>query len=81
MDIPAVLKVTESWPLEDQMLLMDRLWDRICEEGWQPELSEELKVEVDRRLADADADPNIVVTWDDIVQHVGRSRQATDGTP
>ena len=78
MDIPAVLNETETWPLEDQMKLMDRIWDRIwnrlIDTGWQAELTDGLKEELDGRLAGADANPSDVVTWDDIVQHVRRKR-------
>jgi putative addiction module component (TIGR02574 family) len=74
MNVTATLKETESWPLEDQIELAQRLWDRILDGGWQPELTDELKAELDRRLDRIDSHPNDVVTWEEIKRHVRRKR-------
>lgn len=72
MDLAAVLKAIETWPVEDRMELARYIWDQLVDSGWHPELTDEVKAELDRRLAALDANPNDVVTWDSIVEHVRR---------
>ncbi len=74
MDLATALKETEAWTVEDQIELAQRIWDRLVDSGWQPELNDEQKAELDRRLAALDANPNDVVTWESIVEHVRRKR-------
>jgi putative addiction module component (TIGR02574 family) len=74
MDMAAVLKAIEVWPAEEQIELAQQIWDKLAESGWQPELTDEQKAELDRRLDALDANPNDVVTWESIVQHVRRER-------
>jgi putative addiction module component (TIGR02574 family) len=42
--------------------------------GRPPELTNELKAELDRRLDALDANPKEVVSWEEIERHVGRER-------
>ena len=63
-----------AWPMQDQIDLMNQVWAHLADTGWQPELTEELKAELDRRLDDHEASPGRVVSWDDIVKHVRRPR-------
>ncbi len=72
--IEATLKVIAGWPVEDQLDFLSQAWDRLRESGWQPELTDELKAELDRRLDAADANPQDVVTWDQIVESARRSK-------
>jgi putative addiction module component (TIGR02574 family) len=74
MQMTATLKKIELWPLDDQIELVQMLWDRIVDSGWQPELTEEQRGEFDRRLAALDANPDDVLTWEQIVRHVRRER-------
>ena len=74
MNMTATLKEIESWSPDDQFELVQRVWDRLVDNGWQPTLIEEQKRELDRRLDALDANPGDVVSWDDIVRHVRRPR-------
>ena len=74
MGLAATLKEIESMPLGEQIELVQQVWDRILDSGWQPELTDEQKAELDQRLNDLDANPANVVSWDDIVRHVRRTR-------
>lgn len=74
MDMVTALKEIEAWPLAEQIELAQRLWDRILDSGWQPQLTQEQKAELDRRLDALDANPNDVVTWESVVEHVRRKR-------
>ena len=43
-----------------------RLWDRLVDQGYEPEIWEDLRDELDRRLAAADASPDEVVSWEEV---------------
>jgi putative addiction module component (TIGR02574 family) len=66
MDLQSVLVETDSWPVEDRIQLMHELWDRLVDQGCEPELSEEQKAELDRRIAEDDAAPDDVVSWEEV---------------
>lgn len=70
----ATLKEIEGWPVEDQIELVERVWDRIVDPGRQPGLSDEPKAELDRRLEALKASPGDVVSWESIVEHVRRQK-------
>ena len=55
MDFQAVLTKVDAWPVRDRIRLMNELRGRLVDQGHEPELSEELKAELDLRLADDDA--------------------------
>lgn len=74
MDPTTTLREVQAWSLEDQLELAFRLWDQIVESGWQPELTDELKAELDRRLAAFKADPTNVLTWEQVLAHVRRKQ-------
>jgi putative addiction module component (TIGR02574 family) len=63
VDLTTVLQEIQSWRVEDRLELLFRLWDQIVEDGWQPELTDELKAELDRRLASYKANPENVLPW------------------
>ncbi len=68
------LKTVQSWPLDDQLDFAFQVWESIVDAGWEPQLTEELKEELDRRLAAHAADPTRALTWEEVVAHVRRPR-------
>jgi putative addiction module component (TIGR02574 family) len=74
MDPTTVLQAIQAWPLEDQLDFASRLWDQLVERGWQPELTEDLKTELDRRLAAYQANPTNVLTWEQVLARVRREK-------
>jgi putative addiction module component (TIGR02574 family) len=74
MNVAAALKEIESWSFDDQIELAQQLWDRIVDSGRQPELTEDQKAELDRRLEALEANPDDVISWESIVEHVRRKR-------
>ncbi len=74
MDLKTVLTEVQSWPLEDRLRLIEEVWDGLSGEEFEPELTEELKDLLDRRLAALDADPSNVATWEEIKAYVRRPR-------
>jgi putative addiction module component (TIGR02574 family) len=74
MDKSTTIQTISTWPIDDQIDLVQQVWQGIVASGWQPELSVEQRAELDRRLDALDANPHDVVSWNDIVNHVRRRR-------
>jgi putative addiction module component (TIGR02574 family) len=74
VDPTTTLQAVQTWPMEERLEFLFRAWDQLVEDGWQPELTDELKAELDRRLAAQAADPTRVLTWEQVVAHVRRPR-------
>ena len=72
--IAETLDEVASWPVEEQLEFLSQAWDRLVDSGWQPELTDDLKAELDRRLDAADANPQNVLTLEQLVEHVRRPR-------
>jgi len=68
------LQAVRSWPLQEQLDFAFQVWDAIVDAGWRPELSPELKAELDRRIAAHEADPTRALTWEQVLAHVRRRR-------
>ena len=70
MDQNSILQEVRAWPMENQLDFLCRAWDQLIEGGWQPELTDDLKAELDRRLTSYKANPSNVVTWEQLVAKV-----------
>ena len=81
MDFHAVLTEVETWPVEDRIRLINELWDRLLDQGHEPELSEEQKAELDLRLAEDDADPDDVVSWEEAKRDRSSRTGPCDSSP
>jgi putative addiction module component (TIGR02574 family) len=66
MDLETVLAEVRSWPVEDRIRLMEEIQDGLADEGHEPELSDELKAELDRRLAAHRANPDAAIPWEQV---------------
>jgi putative addiction module component (TIGR02574 family) len=74
MDPIATLQAVRQWPVEDRVDFAFRLWDQLLEDGWQPEPTDDLAAELDRRLAAHEADPTNVRTWEQVLERVRKAR-------
>jgi len=74
MDLNTILAEVQSWPAEDRLRLIEEVWDGLSDEGFEPELTEDIKALLDRRLEALDADPDNVVRWEQIQAYVTRPR-------
>ncbi len=74
MDLKTVVAEVGSWPVEHRLQLVEEIWSGLVEQGVEPEISDDLKALLAARLDALDADPDNVVTWDEIVAHVRRPR-------
>jgi putative addiction module component (TIGR02574 family) len=52
--------------LEEQLQLVEALWDSIAERNAVPPPTDAQRAELDRRLADDEANPDDVVSWSDV---------------
>ncbi|WP_089724929.1 addiction module protein [Candidatus Thiosymbion oneisti] len=52
--------------VEEQLEMVEALWDNIVERNVVPPLTDAQKMELDRRLAEHDANPNDVVPWSEV---------------
>jgi putative addiction module component (TIGR02574 family) len=76
MDYQSVLNEVESWPIDDRLRLVQDVWDRLVDQGHEPELTEELKAELDRRIEEMDRNPDSGVPWEEAKARVlGRIRK------
>jgi putative addiction module component (TIGR02574 family) len=63
-----------SLSIEERIDLVQAIWDSIAAEADQLPLTEPQKRELDRRIAELDANPENVLTWEQIKAHVRGQR-------
>ena len=51
-------------PIEDRLRIANDLWDSVENDSPKRELSDALKAELDRRIADDDANPDVAIPFD-----------------
>ena len=56
--------------IDEQIELVEAIWDGIVSRGAVPAITETQKTELDRRLADHLANPNNVISWDEVKANV-----------
>lgn len=74
MNLVAVLNEVSGWPVEQQLELVETVWGRLVDSGWQPELSDEQRAELTRRLDDLKANPEKVLSHEEVLKHLRRKR-------
>lgn len=70
MDPTTTLQAVREWPVADRLELVFRLWEQLVEDGWEPEPTDDLSAELDRRLAAHEANPTNVRTWEQVLERV-----------
>ena len=66
MDITAALNEITALSIEDRIRLVQAIWDSIAAEQAYPDLTEVQKRELDRRITDYEANPDNILTWEEI---------------
>ncbi len=64
MDYQTVLNEVESWPVDDRVRLVQDVWDRLADQDYEPELTAEIKAELDRRIEELDRNPAAGIPWE-----------------
>lgn len=58
----------------ERILYVQDLWDRIAERPEDVHVSEEMKAELDRRIADHRANPGSAIPWEQVKSELRRRR-------
>ncbi len=66
MDVTAVLDEIDSWTFEERLQLLEEVWNGLIDQGYNPDLTETQREDLDRRIADADAKPGEVFSSEDV---------------
>jgi putative addiction module component (TIGR02574 family) len=74
MDPIATLQAAREWPVEDRLEFIFKMWDQLVEDGWQPEPTDDLTAELDRRLAAHEVNPKNVRTWEQVLDRLKKRR-------
>ncbi|MEZ2237404.1 addiction module protein [Microcoleus sp.] len=72
MDLTVTLNQITSLSIEDRIRLVQAIWDSIAAEQAYPNLTEIQKQELDRRISDSEANPDDVMTWEQIKASIKR---------
>ncbi len=70
VDLNTVLREVETWSVDHQVQLVQRLWDRLEDQGYEPELTTDQNAELDRRLAVYEENPDAGSSWEDVKSRV-----------
>ena len=63
---PHLLQQARQLDVDEQIALVEAIWDGIVSRGEVPALTEAQAIELDRRLADHLANPDDVVPWTEV---------------
>ena len=61
-----LLKQASALDIDQQIELVEAMWDNIVGRGAAPSLTAAQRTELDRRLADHLANPNDVIPWSEV---------------
>ncbi len=61
-----LLQQASALDIDEQIELVEAIWDGIVSRGAAPSLTEAQKTELDRRLADHLANPDDVIPWSEV---------------
>lgn len=70
MDVSTLKQEIAALPIADRVQIFDSIWVTLTRDGWQPELTEAMREELDRRIDSLDANPDNVMTWEQVESHV-----------
>jgi len=62
----------DQLPVEERLVLVEDVWDSIASEHATLPLTDAQRTELERRIADHEASPDDVVSWDDIKVSIGK---------
>lgn len=72
MDINTTLNQINELSIDDRIRLVQAIWDGIAAEQAYPELTSAQEAELDRRSAAYDANPDDVLTWEEVKASIKR---------
>jgi len=66
VDFTEILSAANSLSIDDRIRLAEAIWEGIDAEEPLPELTEAQKQELERRLAEHEANPHDVIPWEQV---------------
>ncbi len=66
MSATEILEAAKALPKEERIKLAQDFWEIIVEDGYDPDLTPEQAAELDRRLADFEANPHAGIPWEQV---------------
>ena len=75
MNTASILTEIGKLSVDDQVILVQRIWDNIAKSATPLELTAGQKTELDRRSAELDANPDMAVPWDDVKRSLEERRR------
>lgn len=73
MNLTQTIREIETLSINERIDLAQAIWDSIADAQVYPDLTMEQQQELDRRIADTDANPETVVTWGEIHNSINKS--------
>jgi hypothetical protein len=70
MDLSAVVRIIDTWTIDDRLQLIDCIWKSLVKSGWQPEMLDDLKTDLDGQWDDSD--PTEAILWDQLERSMRR---------
>ena len=71
-----LLSQARQLSVQDQLELVEALWEGIAGQGDVPSPNEAQKAELDRRVSELNSNPNDVIAWSDVklaaLAHIGQ---------
>jgi len=64
-------------PVDERIRLVELIWDSIAAVPESVPMSDELKAELDRRLAEFEANPESGIPWDEVRERIVQGRWRT----
>jgi len=61
-------------PVEERLDIIERIWASLPDGAYNPPLSDEMKAELDRRLADLEENPGDEYTWEEVKESLRRRK-------
>lgn len=61
-----LLQQASDLDIDEQIELVEAIWNGIVSRGAAPPLTSAQEIELDRRMADYLANPNNVISWDEV---------------
>ena len=69
-----LLALALQLPLDERTLLAEKIWDSLPEEVRSADLTEEEKAELDRRIAEMEANPDAGSSWEEVRARLRKDR-------
>ena len=66
MTHPETLAEIKTWSVDDRLELFHEMWDNIATDAGVLPMSSEVRQLLEERLAEDEANPDDVITWDEI---------------